>query len=122
MMESWAPARVLMCSAAQRPKAAEQEDQDAHVVAVGEGGHEPFVEDMGQGAFEAEVSIQKSARQNPHEQGGVHLLGDEGETDGDDGGQQRPEGLIEAGGGLPVPVAGGEGHGGGDEQQDQQDG
>ena len=99
-----------------------QEDQDAHVVAVGQGPYEPVVKDVGQGAFEVEVGIEKPAHQDAHEQGGVHLLGHEGEAYGDDGGQQRPEGLIEAGGDLPVTLAGGEGHGGGDEQQDQQDG
>ena len=99
-----------------------QEDQDAHVVAVGEGRHHAVVEDVGQGALKAEVSIEEPAHHDAHEQGGVDLLGDEGQADGDDGWEQRPEGLIEAGGGLSVRFVLGEGEGGGDEEEQDQEG
>ena len=99
-----------------------QEDQDAHVVGVGEGRGDAVVEDVGQGALKAEVGVEQAAHYDAHEEGGVDLLGDEGKADGDDGREQGPEGLIEAGGGLGVRLALGEGEGGGDQEQQDQEG
>ena len=100
----------------------DQEHQDAHVVAVGQGAHDTVVEDVGQRPLEMEVGVQQTAHQDAHEQGGVDLLRDQSEADGDDGGQQRPEGLIETGGSFRVRLALGEGEGGGKQQQNEQDG
>ena len=47
-----------------------------------------------------EVADQQRAHQAAQEQRGIHFLADQGQHDGDDGGQQRPESTREGGGGL----------------------
>ena len=74
-----------------------QEQQDAHVPGVGQL-DDHHVEGVGDHAPGVEVGVQQSAGQDTDEQGGIDLLGDQSQTDGDDGGQQSPDGGIGADG------------------------
>ena len=100
---------VLRCPAAKGGRAAglvhqghqdaqhDQEHQDAHIAAVGQFGDHAalFVEEEGiQGQFQVSVGIQQCARGDAHQQGGVHLLGVQGQHNGDDRRQQREEGAV----------------------------
>ena len=79
-----------------------QEDQDAHVVAVGDGSHNAIVKHMKHGGFKGKVGVQQAAHQNTDEQGAVYLLGDQRQCDGNDGRQQGPEGVVKLAGGFHV--------------------
>ena len=48
---------------------------------------------MGQGTLKGEVGVEQSAHHDTDEQGGVYLLGNQGQRDGDDGGQQGQNGV-----------------------------
>ena len=76
-----------------------QEDQDAHVVGIRQGGHDAVVEDVQERALETEGGVQEAARQDADEEGGIDLLRDEREGDGDHRGEQRPGRLEESGNG-----------------------
>ena len=60
---------------------------------------------MEDGGLKGEVGVQQAAHQDADEQGGVDLLGNQGQGDGDDGGNQGPEGVVETAGGLDVAHA-----------------
>ena len=53
-------------------------------------------------ALKGEVGVEQAAHQNADEQGGVDLLGDEGQGDGDDRGQQGRGGVEEIAGGDDI--------------------
>ena len=55
---------------------------------------------MEDGALKGKVGVQQTADQNSDEQGGIDLLGDQGQRNGDDGGKQRPGRIVEVAGGL----------------------
>ena len=76
----------------------DQKHQDAHIVAVGQGGHDPVAEGVGHRALKGEVGVQQAARQNADKQGGIDLLGDQRQGDGDHRGQQGPR-AVEKGAG-----------------------
>ena len=100
----------------------DEEDQDAHVVAVGQGGHDPVVEDMGQCPLKTEIRVQQAAHQDAYEQGRIHFLRDQRQSDGDDSREQRPKGLIKTRWGFCVPFTLSEGYSGRYKQKDEQDG
>ena len=83
----------------------DQEDQDAHVIAVGQGGHNAVLKDVEQRPLELEVGIEQTAHQDTDEQGGVDLLGQQGQGDGDHRGQQGQGGVIEVAGGLDIALS-----------------
>ena len=56
----------------------DQEDQDAHIVAVRQHRDDPVLEHMEHGSLELEAGIEQAAGQDADEQGGVDLLGDQG--------------------------------------------
>ena len=100
---------MLRCPAAKGGRAAglvhqghqdaqhDQKHQDAHIAAVGQFGDHAalFVEEEGiQGQFQVSVGIQQCARGDAHQQGGVHLLGVQGQHNGNDRRQQREEGAV----------------------------
>ena len=87
----------------------DQEDQDAHVVAVRQDGDDAVAEHVDEGALKGKVGVEQAAHQDADEQGGVDLLGDQGQGDGDDRGQQGEGGVVKAAGGLDIagPAAGG---------------
>lgn len=64
---------------------------------------------MGQGTLEAEVRVEQAADQDADEEGGIDLLRDEGQGNGDHRGQQGPGGVVEGAGGLDIarPLAAG---------------
>ena len=83
----------------------DQEDEDAHVVAVGQLGHDAPAEHVVDGPLEAEVGEQQAAHHDADEQGGVHLLGDQGQADGHHRRQQGQGGVVELALGLGVAGA-----------------
>ena len=91
-----------------------QEDEDAHVVAVRQGGHDAVLEGMEHRTFKAEVGVQQTSHQNADEQGGVDLFGDERQGNGNDRGQQGPRGVVIPAGGVdiaaPLTALAGGGH------------
>ena len=82
-----------------------QEGQNAHVVAVREDSDDAVGENVVDGTLKAEVGIQQSACQNTHKEGAVDLLGQKGQGNGDDGGQQGPGGIEEVAGGGHIAGA-----------------
>ena len=83
----------------------DQEDQDAHVIAVGQGGHDAVLKDVEQRPLELEVGIEQAAHQNADEQGGIDLLGQQGQGDGDHRGQQGEGGVVKVAGGLDIALS-----------------
>ena len=83
----------------------DEEDQDAHVVAVGHRRYDAAVEHVAHGGLELEVGVEQAARHDADEQRAVNFLGDEGQRDGDDRGQQGPGGVEEAAGRGHIPRA-----------------
>ena len=83
----------------------DQEDEDAHVVGVGQGGDDASAEHVVKRPLKGQVGVQQAAHQDADEQGGVHLLGDQGQGDGDDRGQQGQGGVVEVAGGLHIADA-----------------
>ena len=81
-----------------------QEEEDAGVAL--NGGDKALGEHGVQGLHGGEAALEQGAHQHADEQGGVGLLGDEGQDDGHHRGHQGPEGCIHAGDG--VLAAGGE--------------
>ena len=73
----------------------DQEHDNAHVPRVGDGGHDAVVEHVQHSIFEIKIGIHQAAGQNADEQGGVDFLGDQGQYDGDDRGQQGPCSVVE---------------------------
>ena len=73
----------------------DQEDQDAHIVAVRQHRDNTVLEYMEHGSLKLEAGIEQAAGQDADEQGGVNLLGDQGQTDGDHRGQQGKGGGVE---------------------------
>ena len=69
-----------------------QEQEDTGVIR--NGGDEAVVEGGIQGGDGCKVGAEQSAHQHADEQGGVSLLGNEGQNDGQDGGHQRPESTV----------------------------
>ena len=53
------------------------------------------LKDVKDGTLKGEVGVEQAAHQDTNKQGGVDLLGDQGQGDGDDGGQQGESGGIE---------------------------
>lgn len=80
----------------------DQEDQDSHVVAVGQRGHDTVAEGVEYGALKGEVGVEQSAHQNTDEQGGINLLGNQGQGDGDHRGQQGHGGVVKITGGHNI--------------------
>ena len=78
-----------------------QEQEDAGI--VGNGCHQAVIDDHVQCADGGEILGEQSAHGDADEQGTVGLFGDEGQGDGDDGGNQGPEGAVHAVGGCFVP-------------------
>ena len=76
----------------------DQEDQDAHVVAVRQHGSDAVLKDVKDGALEGEVGVKQAAHQDTDKQGGVDLLGDQSQGNGDDRGQQGKSGSVEVAG------------------------
>ena len=87
----------------------DQEYQYANIVAVGQYGYYAVIESVGQGAFKGEVRVEQSAGHDADKQGGINLLGHQSEGDGDNGGKQRPDGVVEARGLGVRTGCGGEG-------------
>ena len=83
----------------------DQEDQNANVVAVGEGGHNSVVEGVENRALKGEVGVEKAAHQDSDKQGGVDLLGNQSQCNGDDRGQQGHRGIEEIAGRGDVALA-----------------
>ena len=95
---------VLLCPAAESGGAAggvdqsnddaqdNQEQEDTGVIR--NGGDKAVVEGGIQSGNGGEVCAEQSAYQHADEQGGVSLLGDEGQNDGQNGGHQRPESTV----------------------------
>ena len=86
-----------------------QEDQDAHVVGIGHRGDNSLQENMAHGPLKAKVGIEQAAGYDTNEQGRVDLLGNQRQGNGNDRGQQRPDGVVEMAGGFYIPrsLAGG---------------
>ena len=80
-----------------------KEYKDTHIVTVRQGGHDPVQKDMADRSLKAKVGVEQTAHQNPDEQGGVHLLGDQGQGNGNHRGEQAPHRIIEMAGGLHIP-------------------
>jgi hypothetical protein len=72
-----------------------QEYQDAHIIAVGQDADDACLKNMGDGFLKLETGVEKASHENPHKQGAVDLLGDEGQADGHYGRDQGPEGGID---------------------------
>ena len=80
----------------------DQEDDDAHVVAVGQDGDDAVVgaDQLNDGLPGMELRVEQGAHKAAKEQGGINLLADQRQRDGHDGGEQRPEGGGKGGIGL----------------------
>ena len=65
-----------------------QEHEDTGIIA--DGGNNAII-DEGIQCFHMETGIEQSAGDGTDKQGAVHFLGDEGQTDCNDGGNERPE-------------------------------
>ena len=75
-----------------------QDDQEAQVAGQIRNGHGQAVhDDHVQGADQVEACGEESADQNAGEQGGVDLLGDERQHDGQQRGNQSPKGTVHNG-------------------------
>ena len=76
-----------------------QEHDDTHVIAVGQNGDDTVVgtHQRHSGVPGSEAGVQQRAHQAAQEQGGIHFLRDQGQHDGNDGGQQGPEGTGKRG-------------------------
>ena len=70
------------------------EDQNTNVVGVRQVSDDTVVKDMGNGAHKVEVGKHSGANGNTQEQRGINFLGDQGQTDSDDGGQSSPQGVV----------------------------
>ena len=70
------------------------EDQNADIPAVGQVHDDTIVKDMGNSAHKIEVGKHSSTNSDTQEQGRINFLGDQGKTDGDDGGQGSPNGVV----------------------------
>ena len=77
----------------------DQEHDDGDVAGVGNGGDDAVIalHQLHQRLPGGEVADQQRAHQAAQEQGRIHFLADQGQHDGHDGGQQRPEGACERG-------------------------
>ena len=70
-----------------------QEQEDARI--VGDGGDKAVVDNGVHSLDKGKAAVEQGSHQNADEQGGVGLLGDEGQADGDDGRQEGPKGVVE---------------------------
>ena len=77
----------------------DQEHDDGDVAGVRNGGDDTVIalHQLHQRLPGGEVADQQRAHQAAQEQGRIHFLADQGQHDGHDGGQQRPEGACERG-------------------------
>ena len=74
----------------------DEEDENADVIGIGQGGaHHAVDEDMLQGTNQIEVGKEQTADKNADEEGGIDLLRDECQRDGDDRRQKGEDGCIE---------------------------
>ena len=106
---------ALLCPATERGAAAclvhqadhsaqnHQEDENAHIIRAGQHRDDAVFKDVEHGPLEVEVGVQQAAGQNADEQGGIDLLGNQRQRDGDDRGQQGPNGIIIVAGGVDLP-------------------
>ena len=86
----------------------DKKNQDAQVVAVRKGAnHAVLQKDVFKRGDELHPREEAAAEQDADKQGGVDLLGNQGEHDGHDGGKERP-GRLEKGVGPGLRVAHGE--------------
>ena len=65
-----------------------QEDEDARP--VGDGGQEALVDHGVEGLHQVEIAAQEAAHEDADEEGGVDLLGDQRQSNGDHRGENRP--------------------------------
>ncbi len=87
-----------------------QEHQDTNVVAIRQHADNAVLKHMEDGALKGVGRVEQAAHQGPYEQGGVHLLGNQGQGNGHHRGQQRPGGAVEpAALGGTLPAVGGQG-------------
>ena len=73
-----------------------QEDQDAHTPGIRQGRDDAVRKNMIQRALKAEARIQERPCQDPDEERTVDFLCHQGQHNGDDGRDQRPEALLDA--------------------------
>ena len=80
----------------------DQEHHNGNVAAVSHSGDDAVVtlDQLNNSLPRVEVADQQRTHQAAQEQRGIHFLRDQGQHDGNDGGQQGPEGTGEGSGGL----------------------
>ena len=79
-----------------------QENQDTHVVAVGEHADDAVLEHMQDRSLKGEVGVEQAAYHNADEQRGIDLLGQQSQADGDHRGEQGQGRVEKAAGGRDI--------------------
>ena len=86
----------------QRHNDAQKDKEQEDTGVVFDGGHQTVVDNHVQRADGGKALREQSAYRDADEQRAVRLLGDKGQSDGDDGGHQCPERTVHAVGGCAV--------------------
>ena len=72
-----------------------QEYQNSNVIPVGEHTYNPVLKHMENGSLKGICRVKQPSHQNSHKQRGIHLLGDQCQSNGNHRRQQRPRRAVE---------------------------